>query len=59
VIAFAGAVRGEPTLSETFDACFAIANGPMTPEQSMREARVLLVRAAERAGRVIAFSRNL
>jgi glycerate kinase len=59
VIAFAGAVRGEPMLSERFDACFAIANGPMTPEQSVREARVLLMRAAERAGRVIAFSRNL
>lgn len=59
VIAFAGAVRNEPLLSETFDACFALANGPMSPEQSMRDARVLLVRAAERAGRVIAFSRNL
>jgi glycerate kinase len=59
VIAFAGAVRNEPLLSETFDACFALANGPMSLEHSVRDARVLLVRAAERAGRVIAFSRNL
>ncbi len=59
VIAFAGAVRGENHLDDYFDACFALANGPMSQEQSMREARSLLVRAAEKAGRIIAFSRYL
>ena len=59
VIAFAGNVRGENHLEDWFDACFALANGPMTLEQSTRDARLLLVRAAERAGRVIAFSRHL
>jgi glycerate kinase len=58
VIAFAGGIRGENQLEEYFDACFALANGPMTREESMRDARLLLVRAAERAGRVIALSRN-
>ena len=59
VIAFTGAVRGEHHLHDFFDACFALAHKPMPIEQSMNEARVLLVRAAERAGRVIAFSRYL
>jgi len=58
VIAFAGGIRGEHQLEEHFDACFALANRPMTLEESMRDARLLLVRAAERAGRVIALSRN-
>ncbi len=59
VIAFAGAIRGEHHLDDYFAACFTLANGPMTQEQSMRDARSLLVRAAEKAGRIIAFSRNL
>ena len=59
VIAFAGRMRGGYRLDEWFDACFTLADGPMTAEQSLREARLLLVRAAERAGRMIALSRNL
>jgi glycerate 2-kinase len=59
VIAFAGALRGENQLDDHFDACFALANGPISEEQSMREARSLLVRAAEKAGRLMAFSRYL
>lgn len=59
VIAFAGEVRGEAQLDEVFDATFTLAHGPLTAAESIRDARHLLVRAAEQAGRVIAFSRNL
>jgi glycerate kinase len=59
VLAFAGEVRGEHHLDDYFDVCLPLANGPMTQEQSIREARSLLVRAAEKVGRIIAFSRNL
>ena len=59
VIAFAGRIAGEPLLDPHFDAVFPLASGPLTPAESMRDARLLLVRAAERVGRIIAFSRNL
>lgn len=58
VIAFAGRIAGEPLLEPYFDAAFSIASGPLSPLESMRDARLLLVRAAERVGRVIAFSRE-
>jgi glycerate kinase len=59
VIAFAGDVKSGPFVDASFDACFSLSDGPMTTAQSMRDARLLLVRAAERAGRMIALSRNL
>ncbi|MGH8045942.1 MAG: glycerate kinase [Chthoniobacterales bacterium] len=59
VIAFAGGMKAGPHLDDTFHACFALADNPMTIEQSMRDARLLLVRAAERVGRMIALSRQL
>ncbi|MDD5199103.1 MAG: glycerate kinase [Terrimicrobiaceae bacterium] len=58
VIAFAGAIRGEDRLDDVFDACFGLANGPMTAAESMRDARDLLVRAAERVARVLSLSQK-
>jgi glycerate kinase len=58
VIAFAGAVRGESHLEEYFDACLPLANGPITEAESMKDARLLLVRAAERAARLLALFRT-
>jgi glycerate kinase len=59
VIAFAGAIRSDRRLEDFFDATFALANGPMAAADSIRDAKVLLVRAAERVARLIALSRNL
>jgi glycerate kinase len=58
VIAFSGEVKSSPLVDGSFDVCLPLCEGPTTPEQSMRDARVLLMRAAERAGRMIALSRN-
>jgi len=58
VIAFAGAIHNEHILSDAFDVCLPIVDGPITEEQAKRDARFLLVRAAERAARLLAFSRN-
>lgn len=59
VIAFAGDVKSGPFVDGNFDAVFTLAQGLTSAEQSMRDARVLLVRAAERTGRMIALSRNI
>lgn len=59
VVAIGGALHHEDQLGELFDACIALADRPMTLGDSMRDARVLLVRAAERLGRLIRLSRNL
>ncbi len=59
VIAFAGSVKGETQLEACFDAAFSIVSGPVTATESIRDARLLLLRAAERVGKVISFSQKL
>jgi glycerate kinase len=53
VIALAGMIEGHPA---DFDACLPIANGPLTLDESRRDAAQLLEAAAERAGRLLKIS---
>ncbi|MEO6053656.1 MAG: glycerate kinase [Chthoniobacterales bacterium] len=53
VIAFGGAVADEIALASLFTACFAIANRPLTLEESEKEAFMLLELAAARVARVL------
>lgn len=53
VVALAGMVEGCPP---DFDACLPIANGPLTLDESRRDAAELLEGAAERAGRLLKIS---
>jgi len=53
VVALAGTVDGSPG---DFDACLPIANGPLTLDESRRDAAQLLEAAAERAGRLLKIS---
>lgn len=53
VIALAGMVEGQPA---DFDACLSIANGPLTLDESRRDAAQLLEAAAERAARLLYIS---
>ena len=53
VIALAGMIEGNPA---AFDACLPIANGPLTLDESRRDAAQLLEAAAERAGRLLKIS---
>lgn len=53
VIALAGMVEGRPV---DFDACLPIANGPLTLDESRRDAAQLLEAAAERAARLLNIS---
>jgi glycerate kinase len=53
VVALAGMVEGSP---EDFDVCLSIANGPLTLDESRRDAAQLLEAAAERAGRLLKIS---
>lgn len=53
VIALAGMVEGRPA---DFDACLSIANGPLTLDESRRDAAQLLEAAAERAARLLYIS---
>lgn len=56
VVAFAGRIEGEPP---EFDACAPIADGPITPEESGREAGRLLESAARRVARLLKVGRRL
>ena len=53
VIAIAGSLDDEPALNELFDGIEALPGGPITAEDSMRDADALLSRATERALRLI------
>jgi glycerate kinase len=53
VIALAGKVEGR---QPDFDACLSIANGPLTLDESRRDAAQLLEAAAERAARLLYIS---
>jgi glycerate kinase len=53
VIALAGMIEGNPA---DFDACLPIANGPLTLDESRRDAAQLLEAAAERAARLLKIS---
>jgi len=53
VIAFAGKIEGEIT---EFDACFSIANGPLSLAECQRDAAELLRHAAENAARLLKIS---
>ena len=53
VIAFAGKVEGSIA---AFDACIPIADGPLSLDESRRQAKDLLSDAAERAARLITIS---
>ncbi len=53
VVALAGRVDGRPA---DFDVCLPIANGPLTLDESRRDAAQLLEAAAERAARLLKIS---
>ncbi|MEO6848632.1 MAG: glycerate kinase [Chthoniobacterales bacterium] len=53
VIAFGGAISDEEKLASLFTACFAIANRPLSLEESEKDAAVLLTLAATRVARVL------
>ena len=53
VIAIAGSLEDEPALSELFDGLEPLPGGPISAEEAMRDADVLLCRATERALRLI------
>jgi glycerate kinase len=53
VVALAGMVEGQPA---NFDACVPIANGPLTLDESQRDAAQLLEDAAERVARLLKIS---
>lgn len=59
VLAIAGALRHEDRLADLYDACFSIAPGPITVEESMRDARALLARTATQVAKVIARTKAL
>lgn len=59
VFAMAGVLRDEDRLHEIFDACLAIADRPMSAEESMHDAQSLLTRAARRLGRMISATQRM
>lgn len=59
VIAFAGSIGDEPQLREIFDVLCPLADRPMTLDESLRDAALLLERAAARTGRLLRIGKLL
>ncbi len=59
VIAVGGGIDDEDELRQTFDGLECTVTGPMTLDQALADARPLLVRATERAVRLISTGRRL
>ncbi len=53
VIAFAGSIGDEEQVGESFDMICPLADRPMTLDESLRDAALLLERAAARTGRLL------
>jgi glycerate 2-kinase len=58
VILLVGSVEDGFRIDDLCDACFALAESPATIDESVRDARFLLVRAAGRAAKLLALPQN-